>query len=139
MGLIPCYLGTYTPHLSNLSFTSVLAYLFLGIVSGLDAFSLYQPGRSHSACLVRQLINQRPRSSVPLVLTGPTPQVNNTSSRCRQTVSRRSKPNSRSLLMGEQPHPWVLLHTQDRESRQRSSKPRGRYVLLPATTQLSPG
>ena len=139
MGLIPCYLGTYTPHLSNLSFTSVLAYLFLGIVSGLDAFSLYQPGRSHSACFVRQLINQRPRSSVPLVLTGPTPQVNNTSSRCRQTVSRRSKPNSRSLLMGEQPHPWVLLHTQDRESRQRSSKPRGRYVLLPATTQLSPG
>ena len=28
-----------------------------------------------------------------------------------QPVSRRSKPSSRSPLMGEQPHPWVLLHT----------------------------
>ena len=53
-------------------------------------------------------------------------------------VSRRSKPSSRSPLMGEQPHPWVLLHTQDGKSRHRSSKPRGRYELLLATTQLSP-
>ena len=40
--------------------------------------------------------------------------------------------------MGEQPHPWVLLHTQDGKNRHRSSKPQGRYGLLPATTQLSP-
>ena len=33
-----------------------------------------------------------------------------------QPVSRRSKPSSRSPLMGEQPHPWVLLHTQDGKS-----------------------
>lgn len=55
-----------------------------------------------------------------------------------QPVSRRSKPSSRSPLMGEQPHPWVLLHTQDGKNRHRSSKPQGRYGLLPATTQLSP-
>ena len=51
-------------------------------------------------------------------------------------VSRRSKPSSRSLLMGVQPHPWRLLHRQDRKSRHRGSKPRGRCGLLPATTLL---
>ena len=55
-----------------------------------------------------------------------------------QPVSRRSKPSSRSPLMGEQPHPWVLLHTQDGKNRHRSSKPQGRYGLLPATTQKPP-
>jgi len=125
----------------------------LGIASGLDAFSPYRLQRGYPACLVRQLVDQRLRSIVPLVLNGPSPQVNHTSSRCRQTVSRRSKPSSRIALMGEQPHPWLLLHNQDAMSRQRSSKPRGRCVpstflsfskrlecvLLPATTQLSPG
>ena len=54
-------------------------------------------------------------------------------------VSRRSKPSSRSPLIGEQPHPWPLLHGQDGKNRHRGSKPPGRYVLLPATTLLSPG
>ena len=54
-------------------------------------------------------------------------------------VSRRSKPSSRSPLIGEQPHPWLLLHSQDGKNRHRGSKPPGRYVLLPATTLLSPG
>ncbi len=102
---------------------------YLGVVSGLDAFSLYQPQRSYPACLIRQLVHQRLRSIVPLVLNGPSPQVDNTPSRCRQTVSRRSKPSSRIPLMGEQPHPWMLLHIQDGMSRQRSSKTRGRFVL----------
>ena len=53
-------------------------------------------------------------------------------------VSRRSKPSSRSPLIGEQPHPWLLLHSQDGKNRHRGSKPPGRYVLLPATTLLSP-
>lgn len=79
-------------------------------------------------CLIRQLVNQRLQPIVPLVLNGSSPQVGNTSSRCRQTVSRRSKPSSRFLLMGEQPHSWTLLHIQARKSRQRSSKPRGRCV-----------
>ncbi len=54
-------------------------------------------------------------------------------------VSRRSKPSSRSPLIGEQPHPWPLLHGQDGESRHRGSKPPGRYELLPETTLLSLG
>jgi len=65
--------------------------------------------------------------------------TNTLPSKSNKPVSRRSKPSSRSLLMGEQPHPWQLLHHQDRESRQRSSKPPGRYELLQETTQLSPG
>jgi hypothetical protein len=28
----------------------------------------------------------------------------------KQTASQRSEPSSRSLLMGEHPHPWLLLH-----------------------------
>gem|GEM_PF-2821805 len=87
--------------------------------------------RSYPACPVGQPVNQRPRPIVPLVLDDPSPQVNNTSSRYRQTVSRRSKPSSRTALMGEQPHPWALMHTQDAVSRRRSSKPRGRCVRNP--------
>ena len=59
--------------------------------------------------------------------------------RSNPTVSQRSEPISGSLLMGEQPHPWQLLHRQDRNRRHRSSKPPGRYELLPETTQLSLG
>ncbi len=44
----------------------------------------------------------------------------------KQTVSQRSEPSSRSLLMGEHPHPWALLHAQDRRSGHRCSKPRRR-------------
>ena len=60
-------------------------------------------------------------------------------------ISRRSKPSSRSLLMGVQPHPWEFcasdllrdtpyVRSQDRKSRHRGSKPRGRYGLSPVTT-----
>ncbi len=46
-----------------------------------------------------------------------------------RTVSRRSEPSSRALLIGEHPHPWLLVHSQDRTSRQRCSKRRGRSIL----------
>ena len=36
------------------------------------------------------------------------------------TVSRRSKPSSRTALMGEQPNPWDLLQPQDATSRHRT-------------------
>jgi len=36
--------------------------------------------------------------------------------------SRRSKPNSRTLLRGEQPHPWCLLQHLDKMSRHRGAK-----------------
>ena len=47
----------------------------------------------------------------------------------KQTASQRSEPSSRSLLMGEHPHPWHLLQHQDRKSRHRCSKPRRRSTL----------
>ena len=34
-----------------------------------------------------------------------------------RTVSRRSKPSSRTALMGKQPNPWDLLQPQDAMSR----------------------
>ena len=37
-------------------------------------------------------------------------------------VSRRSKPNSRIALIGEQPNPWELLHPQDATSRHRGAE-----------------
>ena len=39
-----------------------------------------------------------------------------------QTVSRRSKPNSRTPFIGEQPNPWNLLQLQDGMSRHRGAK-----------------
>ncbi len=47
-----------------------------------------------------------------------------------RTVSRRSKPSSRTALMGEQPNPWDLLQPQDATSRHRGAKPCRRYGLL---------
>jgi hypothetical protein len=37
-----------------------------------------------------------------------------------RTVSRRSKPNSRTTLIGEQPNPWNRLQLQDVMSRHRT-------------------
>ena len=56
-----------------------------------------------------------------------------------RTVSRRSKPSSRTTLIGEQPNPWDLLQPQDVMSRHRGAKPRRRYELLGAISLLSPG
>jgi len=39
-----------------------------------------------------------------------------------RTVSRRSKPSSRTTLIGEQPNPWKLLQLQDVMSRHRGAK-----------------
>ena len=74
----------------------------------------------------------------PLVLEAallkyPTP----TADRSR-TVSRRSEPNSRTALIGEQPNPWDLLQPQDKLSRHRGAELRRRYGLLGGTSLLSP-
>ena len=76
--------------------------------------------------------------SGPLVLgaapiNSPTP----TADRDR-TVSRRSKPSSRTTLNGEQPYPWDLLQPQDVMSRHRGAKHRRRYELLGGISLLSP-
>jgi hypothetical protein len=55
-----------------------------------------------------------------------------------RTVSRRSEPNSRTTLTGEQPDPWELLHPQDVMSRHRGAKPCRRSELLDMISLLSP-
>ena len=53
-----------------------------------------------------------------------------------RTVSRRSEPNSRTTLIGEQPNPWDLLQPQDVMSRHRGAKQRRRYGRLGAISLL---
>ena len=88
--------------------------------------------------LAQQPVHQRYVHPGPLVLgaaplKSPTP----TADRDR-TVSRRSKPSSRTSLNGEQPYPWDLLQPQDEMSRHRGAKQRRRYGLLGVISLLSP-
>ena len=46
-----------------------------------------------------------------------------------QTVSRRSKLNSGTIFIGEQPNPWDLLQPQDMISQHRGAKQFRRYGL----------
>ena len=74
----------------------------------------------------------------PLVLgTAPLKSRTPTADRDR-TVSRRSKPSSRTSLNGEQPYPWDLLQPQDAMSRHRGAKPPRRCELLGEISLLSP-
>ena len=88
--------------------------------------------------LARQLVHQWSVQPGPLVLgstllKSPAP----TADRDR-TVSRRSKPSSRTSLNGEQPYPWDLLQPQDEMSRHRGAKRCRRYGLLGIISLLSP-
>src|SRR6266511_1917153 len=98
------------------------------------------PERSQPAVpLAGQLAHQRFDRPGPLVLgTALLKSPTRTADRDR-TVSRRSKPISRSALMGEQPNPWDLLQPQDATSRHRGAKPSRRYGLLGKISLLSPG
>ena len=88
--------------------------------------------------LARQPVHQRCVHPGPLVLgTGPLKPPTPTADRDR-TVSRRSKPSSRTALNGEQPYPWDLLQPQDAMSRHRGAKRRRRYGLLGVISLLSP-
>jgi hypothetical protein len=95
--------------------------------------------RSYSAMpLARQQIHNRFVHPGPLVLgTDPLKLPTPTADRDR-TVSRRSKPSSRTALNGEQPYPWDLLQPRDAMSRHRGAKQRRRYELLGAISLLSP-
>ena len=86
---------------------------------------------SHPALLLaKQLVHQRYVHPGPLVLrTNPFKYLTPTADRDR-TVSRRSKPSSRTTLIGEQPNPWDLLQPQDVMSRHRGAKLRRRCELL---------
>ena len=98
-----------------------------------------QPELSYPAMpLTRQLVHQRFVLPGPLVLgkkllSFPRPQRIGD-----RTVSRRSEPNSRTPLIGEQPNPWDLLQPQDGMSRHRGAEPGRRYELLDQTSLLSP-
>jgi hypothetical protein len=88
--------------------------------------------------LAEQPVHQRYVHPGPLVLraaplNSPTP----TADRDR-TVSRRSKPSSRTSLIGEQPNPWDLLQPQDEMSRHRGAKHPRRCGLLGGISLLSP-
>ena len=88
--------------------------------------------------LARQPVHQRCVHSGPLVLgTDPLNSPTPTADRDR-TVSRRSKPSSRTTLIGEQPNPWDLLQPQDVMSRHRGAKRSRRYGLLGIISLLSP-
>ena len=95
--------------------------------------------RSYPALpLARQQVHQRFVHPGPLVLRteplkSPTPMVDRD-----RTVSRRSKPSSRTTLIGEQPNPWDLLQPQDVMSRHRGAKHSRRYGLLGSISLLSP-
>ena len=96
-------------------------------------------GFSYPAMLLaQQQVHQRSVHPGPLVLGAtllniPTP----TADRDR-TVSRRSKPSSRTTLIGEQPNPWDLLQPQDVMSRHRGAKHCRRYGRLGSISLLSP-
>src|ERR1044071_3705317 len=96
-------------------------------------------GRSYPALpLARQLVHQRSVRPGPLVLgTDPLKPPAPASDRDR-TVSRRSKPSSRTALIGEQPNPWDRLQPQDAMSRHRGAKPPRRCGLLAEISLLSP-
>ena len=88
--------------------------------------------------LASQPVHQRYVHSGPLVLgTDPLKYLTPTVDRDR-TVSRRSKPSSRTTLNGEQPYPWDRLQPQDVMSRHRGAKHRRRYELLGGISLLSP-
>src|SRR3981081_4247943 len=85
-----------------------------------------------------QLVHQRCVHPGPLVLrTAPRKSPAPMADRDR-TVSRRSKPSSRTTLIGEQPNPWNLLQLQDVMSRHRGAKPLRRCELLARISLLSP-
>src|SRR5258708_36959257 len=88
--------------------------------------------------LARQQVHQRYVHPGPLVLgTDPLKPRTPTADRDR-TVSRRSKPSSRTTLIGEQPNPSDLLQPQDVMSRHHGANPPSRCELLAGISLLSP-
>ena len=88
--------------------------------------------------LARQPVHQRFVHPGPLVLGAAPLKYPTTMADRDRTVSRRSKPSSRTTLIGEQPNPWDLLQPQDVMSRHRGAKQPRRYELLGVISLLSP-
>src|SRR5574341_1639280 len=101
--------------------------------------ALIPAGHSYRAMLLaEQLAHQRSVHPGPLVLGAAPVKPPPPATDRDRTVSRRSKPSSRTALMGEQPNPWNLLQPQDAMSRHRGNNPRRRCGLLGAIILLSP-
>ena len=101
--------------------------------------ALILPGRSYPAMpLTRQQEHQRSVLPNPLVLGEYLLKSRTPTTDRDRPVSRRSKPSSRTALIGEQPNPWDLLQPQDAMSRHRGAKPPRRYELLGEISLLSP-
>ena len=88
--------------------------------------------------LASQLVHQRYVHPGPLVLGAAPLKFPTTTADRDRTVSRRSKPSSRTTLIGEQPNPWDLLQPQDVMSRHRGAKHPRRCGLLGGISLLSP-
>src|SRR6201986_512667 len=98
------------------------------------------PERSQPAMpLAEQLAHQRSVRPGPLALGTALLKAPTRAADRDRTASRRSKPSSRTALMGEQPNPWDRLQPQDATSRHRGAKPSRRYGLLGKMSLLSPG
>ena len=103
----------------------------------LSAFIL--SGHSYPAVpLAGQLEHQGSVPPGPLVLGGDLRKYHTPTADRDRPVSRRSKPSSRTALMGEQPNPWDLLQPQDAMSRHRGAKPHRRCGRSGAISLLSP-
>src|SRR5690606_28588346 len=101
--------------------------------------AVIHPERSQPAMpLAGQLAHQRFVQPGPLVLGSDPLKLPTHAADRDRTVSRRSKPSSRTALMGEQPNPWDQLQPQDATSRHRGAKPCRRYGLLGKISLLSP-
>ena len=88
--------------------------------------------------LAEQPVDQRSVIPGPLVLRNDPIKYPAPAEDKDRTVLRRSEPNSRTTLIGEQPNPWDLLQPQDVMSRHRGAKQRRRYGRLGAISLLSP-
>ena len=79
--------------------------------------------RSYPAVpLARQLVHQRFIILGPLVQENASLSFSSPKKDRIRTVSQRTKPNSRTAFIGEQPNPWNLLQLQDAMSRHRGAK-----------------
>ena len=88
--------------------------------------------------LAKQPAHQRVVHFGPLVLKADLLKFLTPTADRDRTVSRRSKPSSRTTLNGEQPYPWDLLQPQDVMSRHRGAKHHRRYGRLGGISLLSP-
>src|SRR6266550_558961 len=96
--------------------------------------------RSQPAVLLaRQLAHQRFVRPGPLVLGTALLKSPARAADRDRTVSRRSKPSSRTALMGEQPNPWDLLQSQLSLLLDMSVSQSSSLVHLHSTPDCQPG